>query len=111
MGGFIKDLFSPGGRRATALRPFYLPCWSGVSLRPAPRFNARMPDLIRRRFADRQDCWHIYYGDVHAGTIAMRVGNLQVDGAIYKAAYSMISPRVLQRFGEGTCIAAGSIWG
>jgi hypothetical protein len=28
--------------------------------------------------ADRKignDCWHIYYGDVHAGTIAMPVGN------------------------------------
>jgi hypothetical protein len=31
--------------------------------------------LTRRRSADRQDCWHIYYGDVHAGTIAMRAGN------------------------------------
>jgi hypothetical protein len=34
-----------------------------------------MPELTRRRSEDRQDCWHIYYGDVHAGTIAMRVGN------------------------------------
>jgi hypothetical protein len=34
-----------------------------------------MPDLTRRRHPDRSDCWHIYYGDVHAGTIAMRVGN------------------------------------
>ena len=34
-----------------------------------------MPNLTRRRSADRQDCWHIYYGDVHAGTTAMRVGN------------------------------------
>jgi hypothetical protein len=23
----------------------------------------------------RPDCWHIYYGDVHVGTIARRVGN------------------------------------
>jgi hypothetical protein len=23
----------------------------------------------------RPDCWHIYYGDVQAGTIAMRAGN------------------------------------
>ena len=23
----------------------------------------------------RQQCWHIYYGDVHVGTIAERVGN------------------------------------
>jgi hypothetical protein len=34
-----------------------------------------LPALTRRRSADRQDCWHIYYGDVHAGTIAMRAGN------------------------------------
>jgi hypothetical protein len=34
-----------------------------------------MPALTRRRSADRPDCWHIYYGDVHAGTIAKRVGN------------------------------------
>jgi hypothetical protein len=37
-----------------------------------------MPDpskLTRRRSADRPDCWHIYYGDVQAGTIAMRAGN------------------------------------
>jgi hypothetical protein len=31
--------------------------------------------LIRRRSADRPDCWHIYYGDVHADIIAERVGN------------------------------------
>jgi len=31
--------------------------------------------LTRRRSADRPDCWLIYYGDVHGGTIAMRVGN------------------------------------
>jgi hypothetical protein len=34
-----------------------------------------MPELTRRRYPERQDCWHIYYGDVHAGTVAMRVGN------------------------------------
>jgi hypothetical protein len=34
-----------------------------------------MPALTRRRSEERQVCWHIYYGDVHAGTIAMRVGN------------------------------------
>jgi hypothetical protein len=32
------------------------------------------PTLTRRRSADhRHKCWHIYYGDVHVGTIA--VGN------------------------------------
>jgi hypothetical protein len=34
-----------------------------------------MPTLTRRRYPQRPDCWHIYYGDVHAGTIARRVGN------------------------------------
>ena len=35
-----------------------------------------MPALTRRRSTDaREDCWHIYYGDVRVGTIARRVGN------------------------------------
>src|SRR4030081_1561217 len=35
-----------------------------------------MPELTRRRSTDaREECWHVYYGDVHAGTIAIRVGN------------------------------------
>jgi hypothetical protein len=34
-----------------------------------------MPALTRRRSPDaREECWHIYYGDVHAGTIAIRTG-------------------------------------
>ena len=33
-----------------------------------------MPELSRRRYPERQDCRHIYYGDVHVGTIARRVG-------------------------------------
>ena len=34
-----------------------------------------MPELTRRRYHERPDCWHVYYGDVQAGTIAIRVGN------------------------------------
>jgi hypothetical protein len=35
-----------------------------------------MPELTRRRSADpRHNCWHIYFGDVHVGTISARVGN------------------------------------
>ena len=30
--------------------------------------------LTRRRYPERQDCWHIYFGDVHVGTIARRDG-------------------------------------
>jgi hypothetical protein len=33
-----------------------------------------MPKLTRRRYAERPDCWHVYYGDVCVGTIARRVG-------------------------------------
>jgi len=35
-----------------------------------------MPELTRRRYPEaREECWHIYYGDIHAGTIAIRTGN------------------------------------
>jgi hypothetical protein len=35
-----------------------------------------MPTLTRRRSPDaREECWHIYYGDVRAGMIAERTGN------------------------------------
>jgi hypothetical protein len=37
--------------------------------------NIAMPELTRRRYPERPDCWHVYYGDIHAGTIAARVGN------------------------------------
>jgi hypothetical protein len=34
-----------------------------------------MPALTRRRSPDApEECWHVYYGDVHAGTIAIRTG-------------------------------------
>ena len=34
-----------------------------------------MPALTRRRDHDRrQECWLIYYGDIHVGTIAVRSG-------------------------------------
>jgi hypothetical protein len=34
-----------------------------------------MPELTRRRSTEaREECWHIYYGDVRAGTIAIRIG-------------------------------------
>jgi hypothetical protein len=35
-----------------------------------------MPELTSRRSTDApEECWHIYYGDVHAGTIAIRSGS------------------------------------
>jgi len=33
-----------------------------------------MPQLTRRRFPERPDCWHVYYGDVRVGEIAVRPG-------------------------------------
>lgn len=34
-----------------------------------------MPELTRRRSPDaREECWQVYYGEVHAGTIAIRTG-------------------------------------
>jgi hypothetical protein len=32
------------------------------------------PALTRRRYPESEECWHVYYGDVHAGTIAIRTG-------------------------------------
>jgi hypothetical protein len=37
-----------------------------------------MPNLTRRRYPERPDCWHVYYGDVHVGTIA-RLSGVPVD--------------------------------
>jgi hypothetical protein len=35
-----------------------------------------MPELTRRRYPEaRDECWHVYFGDVHAGTLAIRTGN------------------------------------
>jgi hypothetical protein len=34
-----------------------------------------MSDLTRRQDPDRPDCWQIYFGDVHVGTVAKSVGN------------------------------------
>jgi hypothetical protein len=34
-----------------------------------------MPELTRRRSLDAsEECWHVYYGDVRVGTIAIRTG-------------------------------------
>jgi hypothetical protein len=33
-------------------------------------------NLTRRRSTDsREECWHVHYGDMHAGTISNRTGN------------------------------------
>jgi hypothetical protein len=34
-----------------------------------------MPELTRRRNPDAPyECWHVFYGDVHVGSIAVRTG-------------------------------------
>jgi len=48
---------------------------SGLPRPVLPRFNSAMPELTRRRYPEREDCWHVYFGDVHVGTIARCVGN------------------------------------
>ncbi|MGE9007879.1 hypothetical protein ACO2JO_04820 [Leptospira interrogans] len=35
-----------------------------------------MPELTRRPHPERSDCWHVYYGDVQVGTIAIQSGLL-----------------------------------
>jgi hypothetical protein len=33
-----------------------------------------MPELTRRLSKDRDDCWHIYFGDVQVSAVAIRIG-------------------------------------
>jgi hypothetical protein len=33
-----------------------------------------MPNLTRSHYPEHQDCWHVYYDDVHIGTIAVQPG-------------------------------------
>jgi hypothetical protein len=37
------------------------------------RLNAFMPELTGRPDPHRSDSWHVYYGDIHVGTIARAV--------------------------------------
>ena len=47
---------------------------SGFTIGQIGEIMGAMPELTRRRYRERQDCWHVYHGDVHVGTIARRVG-------------------------------------
>jgi len=51
----------------------------------------------RRSENHRQECWHIYYGDVHAGTIAIRSG-----GEVLKRLFRMRFLQVFQILFIGT---------
>jgi hypothetical protein len=48
--------------------------WPKLDNCPDVALQWRMPALTRRRYPERHDCWHVYYGDVHVGTIASRAG-------------------------------------
>jgi hypothetical protein len=50
------------------------PSCSGFTIDQIRAIMGPMPALTRRRSPDRSDCWHVYYGDVHVGTIAARAG-------------------------------------
>jgi hypothetical protein len=69
---------------------------------------APMPALTRRRYLERLDCWHVYYGDVHAGTI--RSDGHAVPRSIDRPPDGLNSPRlgpVLfgESFGMATALA------
>ena len=45
------------------------------SSRPDYARISGMPELTSRRYLEAaQECWHVYCGDIHAGTIAKRIG-------------------------------------
>jgi hypothetical protein len=48
---------------------------SGLPMAGGQGHHSGMPQLTRCRYPERPDCWHVYYGDVHVGTIAKRTGN------------------------------------
>jgi hypothetical protein len=46
----------------------------GCGLSEISMAQASQPLPCSRYFEYREECWHIYYGDVHVGTIAIRSG-------------------------------------
>ena len=52
--------------RASPARPIFF----AIARTFGPRFNGRMPALTPRRYPERPDCWHIYYGDIQVATNA-----------------------------------------
>jgi hypothetical protein len=41
----------------------------------AKRFADQRHAISKSAYPEaREECWHIYYGDVHAGTVAIRSG-------------------------------------
>jgi hypothetical protein len=51
------------------------PSCSGFTISQIGAIIGRMPALTRRRCPEaREECWHVYHGDVHVGTIRLRSG-------------------------------------
>jgi hypothetical protein len=66
-------------------------------------------NLTRRRSADRPDCWHIYFGDVQTGIIAMRSGNPHdTDPWEWSCGFSRNSSARISVNGQSTCASAFS---
>jgi len=65
-----------GDNDTTGCRPvIFLPDILRDCLGPRGALQYHMPELTRRRNPDApEECWHVYYGDVHAGTITIRTG-------------------------------------
>ena len=56
-------------------KPVSLTHYPQLPIRSGGALIAPMPALTRRRSTDAPDeCWHVFYGDVRVGTIALRTG-------------------------------------
>jgi hypothetical protein len=56
----------------------------------------------RRRIPERPDCWHVYYGDVNIGTIAIRAGvPFDIDQWEWRCVLARLTPRVAA---DGTAV-------
>ena len=63
-------------------------------------FNGAMSALSRRPHPERSDCWHVFYGDVQVGTIAIQSGlpvkakQWRWDVGFYPASHAVVPQRL-----------------
>jgi hypothetical protein len=75
-----------------------------------------MPALTRRKYPERPDCWHVYSGDVHVGTIVRRAGvPVHVDQWEWRCGFDPRSHRGVRTSGtaadfEGARVAFETGW-
>ncbi len=63
--------------------------------------------LTRRRFPERPDCWHVYYGDIHIGEMATRPGvPVHVDQWGWSVGFYPLDHRGKTRGGTGATFEA-----